>query len=121
MKQALFLTEKKIAELSQGLLNLRKEGVYIDDERMNLFSIQAEFRALFHSVDVIWSRTGPMSFLISSQRSRTGSGQLNGNFASGETFCAYPVILFQYGVSAVSADQNAERISENSPQLTPFS
>ncbi len=52
MKQALFLTEKKIGELAADLLTLRKEGVYIEDQRKNLFSIQAEFRALFHSVDV---------------------------------------------------------------------
>jgi len=72
MKQALFLTEKKIAELSQGLLNLRKEGVYIDDERMNLFSIQAEFRALFHSVDVnmVKDRTDEFSHKLSAVENR---------------------------------------------------
>jgi nitrate/TMAO reductase-like tetraheme cytochrome c subunit len=52
MKQALFLTEKKIDELEAGFRSLRKEGVYIDDDQKNLFSIQAEFRTLFHTVDV---------------------------------------------------------------------
>jgi nitrate/TMAO reductase-like tetraheme cytochrome c subunit len=52
MKQALFLTEKKIGELDAGLQNLKKEGIYTDDDKRALFGIQSEFRALFHSVDV---------------------------------------------------------------------
>ncbi len=52
MKQALFLTEKKIDELETGLRRLKREGVYVDDNARNLFNIQAEFRTLFHSVDV---------------------------------------------------------------------
>jgi hypothetical protein len=52
MKQALFLTEKKIDELESDLARLKREGVFIDDDTKNLFSTQAEYRALFHSVDV---------------------------------------------------------------------
>jgi nitrate/TMAO reductase-like tetraheme cytochrome c subunit len=52
MKQALFLTENKIEELEKNLEDLKREGIYpVTDER-NLFSTQAEFRALFHTVDV---------------------------------------------------------------------
>jgi nitrate/TMAO reductase-like tetraheme cytochrome c subunit len=52
MKQALFLTESKIEELEKNLEALKREGIYpVTDER-NLFSTQAEFRALFHTVDV---------------------------------------------------------------------
>jgi len=52
MKQALFLTENKIEELEKNLDALKREGIYpVTDER-NLFSTQAEFRALFHTVDV---------------------------------------------------------------------
>ncbi len=52
MKQALFLTENKIEELEKNLEELKREGIYpVTDER-NLFSTQAEFRALFHTVDV---------------------------------------------------------------------
>jgi nitrate/TMAO reductase-like tetraheme cytochrome c subunit len=52
MKQALFLTENKIEELEKNLEALKREGIYpVTDER-NLFSTQAEFRALFHTVDV---------------------------------------------------------------------
>ena len=52
MKQALFLTEKKIDELESDLLKLKREGVFIDDDIKNLFGTQAEYRALFHTVDV---------------------------------------------------------------------
>lgn len=52
MKQALFQTENKIEQLEKALGDLKHEGIYpVTDER-NLFSTQAEFRALFHTVDV---------------------------------------------------------------------
>ncbi|MCK9419167.1 MAG: cytochrome C [Nitrospirae bacterium] len=52
MKQALFLTEKKFAELDKRLQELKREGIYSDEEEKGLFNIQAEFRTLFHTVDV---------------------------------------------------------------------
>jgi hypothetical protein len=63
MKQALFLTEKRIGELSQGLQDLKRQGFYADAEEKALFSIQAEFRTLFHTVDVhlVKERTGTVS------------------------------------------------------------
>jgi Cytochrome c3 len=52
MKQALFMTENKIEELRKNIDGLKREGIYpVTDER-NLFSTEAEFRALFHTVDV---------------------------------------------------------------------
>ena len=67
MKQALFLTEKKITELEADLDRLKSEGVFVDDETKNLFSVQAEFRTLFHSIDVdlIKNRTDDFSAKIS--------------------------------------------------------
>ncbi len=52
MKQALFVVEKKIQEIEGGIDSLRKSGVFVDEEERTLFSTHAEFRALFHSVDV---------------------------------------------------------------------
>ncbi len=52
MKQALFLTEKKIAQLEDKLAELKREGVFAGAEERSLFSTQAEFRTLFHTVDV---------------------------------------------------------------------
>jgi hypothetical protein len=52
MKQALFLTEKKFTELEERITELRHQGIYTEKDDKNLFSIQADFRALFHTVDV---------------------------------------------------------------------
>jgi len=52
MKQTLFLTEKKMGALDEGFSRLKAEGVYIEEEEKALFNIQAEFRTLFHTVDV---------------------------------------------------------------------
>ncbi len=52
MKQALFLTESRIGQLEKKLQELRQEGILSDTDEKSLFSTQAEFRALFHTVDV---------------------------------------------------------------------
>ena len=52
MKQALFLTEKKIREVEEGIKTLKKAGVFTEDQEKTLFNTEAEFRTLFHSVDV---------------------------------------------------------------------
>ncbi len=59
MKVALFLIEKKISQSEQRLQELQREGIYPGDDEKNLFNTQAEFRAIFHTVDVglVRSRT----------------------------------------------------------------
>ncbi len=59
MKVALFLIEKRISQLDQNLQNLKQEGIYSEADEKSLFSTQAEFRTLFHTVDVnlVRSRT----------------------------------------------------------------
>lgn len=52
MKQALFATEKKMSEIEEGLRDLRSEGIYTAEEEKIFFSTHAEFRTLFHTVDV---------------------------------------------------------------------
>jgi hypothetical protein len=52
MKQALFLVEKKAAEIEDGLKALRRAGIYPDEQERALFNTLAEFRTLFHTVDV---------------------------------------------------------------------
>jgi hypothetical protein len=52
MKQALFATEAKIQGLEKNLSELKSMGVYTEREDKSLFSTQAEFRTLFHTVDV---------------------------------------------------------------------
>ena len=52
MKQALFLVEKKAADIEDGLRALRRAGLYPAEQERALFNTQAEFRTLFHTVDV---------------------------------------------------------------------
>lgn len=52
MKQALFLVEKKMAEIQDGIEALRRAGIYPEEEQRALFNTHAEFRTLFHTVDV---------------------------------------------------------------------
>ncbi|MBF0557560.1 MAG: cytochrome C [Nitrospirae bacterium] len=52
MKQALFVVEKKMGDMERDLKTLRSEGIFVDEKERSLFSTQAEFRALFHTVDV---------------------------------------------------------------------
>jgi nitrate/TMAO reductase-like tetraheme cytochrome c subunit len=63
MKQALFLTENRINQLAQGLLDLKRQGFYSEADEKALFSSQAEFRTLFHTVDVdlVKEKTGEVS------------------------------------------------------------
>jgi len=52
MKQALFMTEKKIEEIEKNIRDLRAEGAMTAEVEKVLFRTQAEFRTLFHSIDV---------------------------------------------------------------------
>jgi len=52
MKQALSVTENKLRDVRNGLRTLKASGVFTGDEEKTLFSTEASFRTLFHSVDV---------------------------------------------------------------------
>jgi nitrate/TMAO reductase-like tetraheme cytochrome c subunit len=52
MKQALFETEQKIRVIETGLKKLSSQGIYTAEEDKALFRTEAEFRTLFHTVDV---------------------------------------------------------------------
>ncbi len=52
MKAALLLTEQKINEIDHNLKTLKAGLIATQDEEKTLFQTQAEYRTLFHSVDV---------------------------------------------------------------------
>ena len=52
LKQALFLTDKKIEAIENDLRTLKTMGVYPEKEELSLFDTQAKFRTLFHTIDV---------------------------------------------------------------------
>lgn len=52
IKAALLLTEKKIKEIDSGLQALKSGLIYTEDDEKALFRTHAEFRTIFHTVDV---------------------------------------------------------------------
>jgi hypothetical protein len=52
MKQALFETERKLWDIEKALKKLSSRGMYTAEEDKTLFRTEAEFRTLFHTVDV---------------------------------------------------------------------
>jgi nitrate/TMAO reductase-like tetraheme cytochrome c subunit len=52
IKQALFLTESKMQAIEDDFRKLKSDGVVLNEEEKTLFRTQAEFRTLFHTVDV---------------------------------------------------------------------
>jgi nitrate/TMAO reductase-like tetraheme cytochrome c subunit len=52
MKEALFGTEEKISTISGELQTIRSNGLDVGNEAKALFRTQAQYRALFHTVDV---------------------------------------------------------------------
>lgn len=52
MKAALALPEKKIGEIETSLKRLKEAGIYTEEYDKTIFGIQAEFRTLFHIVNV---------------------------------------------------------------------
>ncbi len=52
IKQALFLTDKKIEAIENDIRVLKTKGVYPEQEERSLFDTQAKFRTLFHTISV---------------------------------------------------------------------
>jgi hypothetical protein len=52
MKEALSKTEKRMSEIDDAIKRLRAAGVVTEEEDKELFRIQAEYRTLFHTIDV---------------------------------------------------------------------
>ena len=52
MKEALFQTEQKIQEIEASIKKLKAAGVFTEEEDKEIFRTHADFRTLFHVVDV---------------------------------------------------------------------
>jgi nitrate/TMAO reductase-like tetraheme cytochrome c subunit len=52
MKQALFATEQKIRDIEKALKRLSAQGISTEEQDTALFRTEAEFRTLFHTVNV---------------------------------------------------------------------
>jgi hypothetical protein len=94
MKKALFLTEKKFTEIEQRIADLRTQGIYTENEDKTLFSIQADFRTLFHTVDVnlVKQRTDEFSGRLDQLSSQVES--MHGELRHRRNFSAYLMLTF---------------------------
>lgn len=52
IKNALIIPEKKIGGIERDINTLKSEGIFTEDEEKTLFRAHAEFRSLFHTLDV---------------------------------------------------------------------
>jgi hypothetical protein len=76
MKAALLLTEAKINEINGNLQTLKAGLIDTQDEEETLFRTQAEYRTLFHSVDVnlVKARTAEFSKMLAALSQQVGKG-----------------------------------------------
>jgi predicted CXXCH cytochrome family protein len=94
MKQALFMTEKKFAELERNLALLKQQGIYTEQQEKNLFNTEVEFRTLFHTVDVnlVKQRTDAFSSRLDQVAKQLEA--LRRELSSRRNFSAYLLFAF---------------------------
>ena len=94
MKQALFSTELKMNEISHDLKLLKAGLIYTQNEEEDLFRTQAEYRTLFHTVDVklVKAKTGEFSKKLAtiSQSVQKGFSELKFR----ENFSIFLLLIF---------------------------
>lgn len=94
MKQALFITEKKIGELDRDIKKLKTEGVFTEEEEKALFSTQAEFRTLFHTVDASLVKERTDEFLNRLNFIEKKLQKIFGELHYRKNFSAFLMLLF---------------------------
>jgi hypothetical protein len=94
MKVTLFLVEKKAAQLEQGIQELRQEGIYPEDDERSLFSTEAAFRALFHTVDVNLVRSRTDEFTSKLEQIDKDIQAMFQDLRSRKNFSAFLMLVF---------------------------
>jgi nitrate/TMAO reductase-like tetraheme cytochrome c subunit len=94
MKQALFETERKLRDLGNALQKLSSQGMYTEEEDKTLFRTEAEFRTLFHTVDVslVKEKTDGFDRQLTMLKNRTDS--LFAELRSRKNFSGLLMLLF---------------------------
>jgi len=94
MKQALFATERKIRDIENALKKLSSQGMYTAEEDKTLFRTEAEFRTLFHTVDVslVKEKTDGFDKQLDGLRKKTDS--LFAELESRKSFTGLLTLLF---------------------------
>lgn len=94
MKQALFVTEKKIRDVEGGLKELKRSGVFTEDQEKTLFNTEAEFRILFHSVDVSLIKDRTDEFTKKLDQIRSQIKDFSHELLFRKNFAAFLILVF---------------------------
>jgi len=100
MKQALFTVESKLNTINKNLNRLKLLGIATDKQEKSFFRNHAEFRALFHSIDVDAVRAKSSDY---TQKLEIIESELSESFkqlAFRRNFSAYLFLIF-IGLSIV--------------------
>jgi len=97
MKQALFGTEQEIRDIRNALKKLSSQGIYTGEEEKELFRTEAEFRTLFHTVNVslVKEKTDGFHVRLNTIEKRTDS--LFAELQSRRNFSGLLLLLFAGG------------------------
>ncbi len=94
MKQALFLVEKKLTQIEDGITALRRAGIYPEEQEQAFFSTQAQFRTLFHTVDVPLVKEQTGGFTRQLDIIEEGMRLIFEDLRSRRNFSAFLAVLF---------------------------
>lgn len=101
MKQALFLVENKLNGIYNDLNNLKILGIATESQEKAYFRNHAEFRTLFHSIDVDAVRTKSSDFVLKLAIIQKEIDDSYKQLAFRRNFSAYLFLLF-IGLSIVA-------------------
>jgi Cytochrome c3 len=94
MKEALFGTEEKISAISGELQTIRSNGLDVENEAKTLFRTQAQYRALFHTVDVNLVKSQTDSFNASLDTLQKKAQAFLQELAFRRNFAGFLLLLF---------------------------
>jgi nitrate/TMAO reductase-like tetraheme cytochrome c subunit len=94
MKEALFGTEEKISAISGELQTIRSNGLDVENETRTLFRTQAQYRALFHTVDVNLVKSQTDSFNASLDTLQKKAQAFLQDLAFRRNFAGFLLLLF---------------------------
>lgn len=94
IKEALFTTERKLQDIETNLRKLSSQGIYTAEEDKALFRTEAQFRTLFHTVDVALVKEKTDGFVRQLDGLRNKVDSLFAELQSRRNFSGLLLLLF---------------------------
>ena len=94
MKQALFTVENRIKKIEDTIKLIKSSGAITDDIEKALFRTKAEFRTLFHTVDVKLVRDRTDEFTAKLDNIQNDINRITSELRFRKSFAGYILILF---------------------------